>query len=121
MKALAFLPLLALVLAGCGSAPPSAVTPPMEDGKYVIHITTGSMFQPAHAAVPLNSTVVWVSDGGPTHDVTDASGGWSSDDTLGSKMAQGQRYEHTFTTKGLVSYYCKIHKSTGMVADIQVG
>ena len=122
--AIAALALVLVSLAGCGEAPVTHTTPPMEGGKYVIHLTAGSLFMPADAAVPANATVVFVNDGG-VHDVTegeaDGAHAWSSDDTLGHKMNEGDRFEHTFAAPGVVHYVCKIHASTGMKGTLTVG
>lgn len=123
MKALlAVALLLLLALAGCSGSGPQ--TPSMDaEGNYVIHLTAGNKFSPMLAKVPVNSTVVWVNDGG-VHDVTAHDGAWSSDDVtapgLGHKMQKGDRYVRTFTEAGDVDYHCVIHASTGMTGTLTV-
>lgn len=123
---LALAALSAFVLAGCGGTgqQAQAPTPPMEGGKYVIHVTAASHFEPADATVPKGATVVWVVDGG-YHDVTEGAAGaaahaWGSDDALGKKMTAGDRFEHTFDAAGVVHYRCLMHESTGMVGQLTV-
>lgn len=114
--------LAAFLLAGCGGASPTQ-TPPMEDGKYVIHLTAANRFVPMEATVPAGATVVWASDAG-LHDVTEGASGsepaWSSDADLGHKMMPGERYERTFGTPGVVQYRCVVHASSGMTGTLTV-
>lgn len=117
----------AVALAGC-SAPDAAKAdgpprPPMEDGKYVIRIAAGNVFQPANVSIPAGAKVVWVVDNG-IHDVTEGRSGpsyaWSSDDDTGSKLTPGDRYERTFDTPGTVHYRCILHASNGMAGTLTV-
>jgi plastocyanin len=123
--AAAFSILALLLLSGCsGTGTTSgAPTPPMEDGTYIIHLTSANKFSPAAASIPAGSTVKWVVDGG-LHDVTEGSSGdahaWSSKDGGGPEMTSGMSYEHKFDTAGTVHFRCMMHESVGMVGTLTV-
>lgn len=115
MKAFVLVLLLAVpLLAGCATQTSGPVTPPRdEQGRYVIKMTGALRFVPADAAVPANSTVVWVLDGSTPHDVTEANNAWTSDEE-GGKIggANGPtEYARTFSEKGTVRYFCQLHGS----------
>jgi plastocyanin len=116
--------LLVALLAGCGGPTDSGgVVPEVRDGMYIIHLSSGNMFNPAHAKVPVNATVMWVNDGG-VHDVQDADHNppaWSSDEQFPGKLQPGDSYMHTYATAGTYHYDCSIHQSTGMKGTLTVG
>lgn len=120
MKAFLVLAAASLLLAGCSGGAGGAQVPDQDDeGRYVIHMTSGNRFVPADAKVPAGATVVWVNDGG-VHDVTAHDESWSSDKDLGRKIQAGQEYERTFDAAGEVEYHCAIHASTGMAGTLHV-
>jgi plastocyanin len=107
------------VLAGCSSSS-SAVTPTLDaQGHYVIHQTTGNLFSPANAKVPVGATVTWVNDGSTPHDVQARDGSFSSGPAGG--MEKDDHFEHTFNQTGTFSYFCHVHDGQGMHATITVG
>lgn len=116
--------LISLALAGCSgeATTDGAPTPPLERGKYTIHLVSGNVFLPANASVPVGATVIWIADAGE-HDVTEgggANGTWSSDH-VGQKLTRGDRYERQFTEPAVVRYRCTLHESEGMVGTLTVG
>lgn len=121
MKALAtaLLALAGLLLAGCSGPGTGGSTPDTDDqGRYVIHMTSGNQFRPARAEVPANATVVWVHDGGAPHDVTSEDGTFSSGSP--GSLTQGEEFAHTFREPGTYEYVCKVHEGSGMRGTIVV-
>lgn len=108
MKALLAVSLLGLLaLAGCAASGPQ--TPAMDDeGRYVIHMTSGNRFSPMVAQVPVGATVIWVNSGG-IHDVTATDGSWSSDAEYPERMEKGDTFQRTFDAAGTVDYRCVLH------------
>ena len=125
MRVLAACALLAFVLAGC-SHHDGVVPPQDEEGRYVIHLTSGNQFDPADARVPIGATVVWVVDSG-FHDVNAEDGTFSSNtgrpmDELGhpSLMGPGESFNFTFEEEGKWGYWCHTHHEYDMHGVIRV-
>lgn len=103
------------LLAGCST--PGAGAPEQDDeGRYVIHMSSGNKFSPADATVPVDSTVVWEHDGGAPHDVHAADGSFGSGEIGG--IQSGEEWEHDFDETGSWDYECHVH--AGMTGTITV-
>src|ERR1041385_7389537 len=120
MKAiLATLLLSSLMLAGCSGSGGASVTPQQDSqGRYLIHLTSGNMFSPAHAKVPKGAVVVWHHDGGAPHDGQARDGSFSSGPAGG--MTEGMEFVHQFNETGTWEVFCHIHEGSGMKAKITV-
>ncbi len=108
--------LLAVMFAGC-TTEPEFVTPPMEDGKYVITMTAGLRFSPALAEVPAGAAIVFKHGGsGPWHDVVSANGAFARS----PQVEAGESWELTLAEPGDYDYFCTPHKASGMIGTIRV-
>src|SRR5688572_17202999 len=117
MKALLAAALLSLLaLAGCSGSGGGVVPSQDDEGRYVIHLTSGNRFSPMEAKVPEGATVVWVHDGGAPHDVQGDD--FSSGRAAG--MEEGDEFEHTFEEAGTYHYFCHVHEGSGMKGTIVV-
>ncbi|MHB8634236.1 MAG: cupredoxin domain-containing protein [Thermoplasmatota archaeon] len=109
------------LLAGC-STTPTAVTPPLDQaGHYVIALTSSNLFDPAHAKVPVGSTVTWLNQADIRHDVTSDDGLFQSPGGTGGLAKAGSSFSFQFTHAGTFGYHCNVHRDIGMSGTIQVG
>lgn len=104
-------PLLAMVLAACGSSSSGGATPPV--GGHTVTIQ-GFAFKPATLTVPVGTKVTFLmADSGVQHNVTS-----TGPTTFKSSpnLSKGQSYTVTFTKAGTYTYACTIHPSmTGTI------
>jgi plastocyanin len=118
-KYLPLLAALAMVGAGCSSAPAAAPTPaaqppaaaaptpaavPATDAKEVA--IQGFAFSPATIKVKKGTTVTWTNKDAVKHTVTADSGKWGS-----NLLANGETYSYKFDNVGSFSYHCTPHPS----------
>lgn len=112
---------VALLLGGGAFVLAQSMPPPTaprdDQGRYVVHLTGDNTFSPKDITIPVNSTVLWINDGG-VHDVSGA--GWSSDNELGRKLQTGESIQHTFTEPGEIQMICFVHHGIGMAMTITV-
>jgi plastocyanin len=148
MRAVAFLVLLALALAGCsddeggdtpageapttaptagggGSATTSASTSPASPpaaGPATTHasVMRSNQFEPAELTVRVGDTVRWTTEDVQAHNVVSESAAaqFRSPDVSIVPVVYQQEFSHTFTTAGTVDYLCEYH--SGMVGTVSV-
>ena len=72
-------------------------------------------FQPRDVAVPVGTTVVWVSKGHDWHSVDSDAAGFAS-----GKITPGNSFSFRFDRPGGFLYYCKHHAMAGMTGKVTV-
>lgn len=86
-------------------------------GRRDIHMGAAS-FTPADVTIATGTTVRWINDLAVPHTITPdnaAQGGvWASQNIT----AQGQTFDHVFTTAGTYDYHCNVH--AGMTGKVRV-
>ena len=85
----------ALLFAGLAAAP--SPTP------YTVHIRDDK-FNPPSITVKAGDVVTFVNDDDDAHTATADDGSWDSEG-----LNQGQKWSHTFTKAGKVTYHCTVH------------
>ncbi|HEY0613593.1 MAG TPA: cupredoxin family copper-binding protein [Candidatus Elarobacter sp.] len=70
---------------------------------YVVHIRDDK-FNPPSVTVKAGDAVAFVNDDDDAHTATADDGSWDSEG-----LNQGQRWSHTFTKAGKVTYHCTVH------------
>ena len=105
------------LLAGCGGSSTTATTAgatvTSATGNGVQVIMTNRSYQPQSLTVKVGTTVTWVNQDAPQHDVVADNGEFKS--TLFDK---GGSFSFTFTKAGTYPYHCSIHP--GMVGTVVV-
>ncbi len=109
------LPMLLVAFAGCTETP-DFVTPPMEDGKYVITMTPALTFSPSKAEVPAGATIIFRNPAGVWHDVASDDGSFARSPQVNA----GESWELTLDEPGEYGYFCTPHRGSGMVGTIRV-
>ena len=101
--------LLTVSLLAVGSAPPAhaAVT-------KVVKMTNSDTFSPTPITIHKGDSIKWKNTSASTPHTT-TSGSWNS-----GNMNPGATFTHKFGTTGTFKYYCKYHKSLGMVGKVIV-
>lgn len=105
---------VALLLAACGSV--KSPTEPQGGGHSVA--VSNFQFTPSQLTVAVGDTVTWTNDGG-FHNVAadDASfrcaEGCDREGGDGAPSAAAWSFTRTFTTPGVVRYYCEVHGAPG--------
>jgi len=89
-----------------------------------------SRFTPADLVIRLGDTVEWENTGFVAHSVTfdpaksKIPGAVVLPDGVApfdsGLMKKGEKFRHTFTTKGVHKYVCKFHENMGMVGSVTV-
>ena len=98
-----------LLLAGCGKdgyGTNSNNNPPPNPEPNTVVISNLS-YSPSTMTVAAGQTITWRNDDAVGHTVTSDSGTELNSPVL----AQGQTYQHTFSTAGTYPYHCTIHTS----------
>jgi len=83
----------------------------------------GTTFQPSEIRIGVNDRVVWTNRSSQSHSVTfpDKDLHPNCDAILGlGCQGPGATAERTFTVPGTYSYYCKLHRSSGMSGTVLV-
>jgi len=70
---------------------------------YVVHIRDDA-FNPPSVTVSAGDVVTFVNDDDDAHTATADDGSWDSEG-----LNQGQKWSHTFTKDGKVTYHCTVH------------
>ena len=92
-----------LALAGLSAIP----TPPVASAQSTTNVTIKNFsFSPSSITVVIgvNNTVTWTNMDAVTHTVT------ADDGSFIASLPAGTTFTHTFTTAGVYTYHCSIHK-----------
>jgi plastocyanin len=126
MKRAAFVPLLVMLAAACGSSSKPAA--PVEQapldlrGKSSVEVeANANLFTPATIEITEGTKVTWRNTDTVAHDVQKSSDAEDFGGEFGVHVAQfgpGTSYSFTFDKPGVYFYTCTIH--TGMNGKIQV-
>jgi plastocyanin len=126
---------LAVGLAGCGSAATSSAPAATAAGSaggavVVVKMTDKLRFDPATISIKIGTTVRWENASSMDHTSTDdASKAPDPSDALlpagatawdSGLIAAGATFEQTFAVAGSYTYFCEPHASAGMVGHITV-
>src|SRR4051812_8864172 len=79
---------------------------------------SGMTFSNTDLQIKVGDKVVWTNNGG-SHTVTQGTSCTKSGFDSGA-LALNATYEQTFTTTGVVNYFCNVHCSMGMTGKITV-
>lgn len=100
-----------------GTPPPTATpTPPPAQIHDVSMID--NEFVPKDITIKVGDTVKWVNNGALNHDATSDDGttfSSASEFPSPTYMAPGDEFEFTFTSEGVIPYYCILHGAPGGV------
>lgn len=75
-------------------------------------------FVPKDITIKVGDTVKWVNNGALNHDATSDDGttfSSASEFPSPTYMAPGDEFEFTFTSEGVIPYYCILHGAPGGV------
>jgi len=81
----------------------------------VVSATSVLTFSPESILITTGKKVCWQNVASFDHTVTSDTG-----TVLGSTLAGGTFYTHTFGSTGTVTYHCTIHQSSGMVGKVVI-
>jgi plastocyanin len=98
---------------GAGAAPVGQQT------VTVRMIANPDRFEPRDITVAPGTTVTWLSVSGE-HTSTSDTGLWESRTEERRDIPPGQSFSYTFTEPGVYPYYCRPHRSQGMVGSVTV-
>jgi plastocyanin len=103
-----------LALAGLSAIP----TPSVATAQSTTNVTIKNFsFNPSSITVVLgvNNTVTWTNMDAVTHTVT------ADDGSFNASLHAGTTFTHTFTTAGVFTYHCSIHKFMKGTVKVQGG
>jgi plastocyanin len=91
----------AAAIAALAVLPAAAAAPAPKT--YAVHIRDDK-FSPPSLTVAAGDVVTFVNDDDDAHTATADDGSWDSEG-----LSQGQKWSHTFTKSGKVTYHCTVH------------